>query len=326
MYGLLAVLALAALLSWRIPTGEFLFLPRDMQDLEPKVTVEGGQAPDAKGGIFYVDVSIRPSTWIEKIVPFLRPEGASEIAAKDYLVPGSNFDEQHDAALREMARSEEIAAAVALQAAGYKVKTRPRGVLIDYVETWSPGAGTVKVGDLIVRAAGRPTLTPSALRGAVGSVRPGQSIVLDLERGEKKLEVTVRTTKSPDDPKRPVIGIIVAQAARIELPIKVKIDLGDVGGPSAGLPFALDVLQELGRDVDRGYKIAATGEIELDGSVAPIGGVKQKTTGVRRSGADVFLVPTENAAEARKHAEGMRVIGVHTFKQALDAIATLPRR
>jgi PDZ domain-containing protein len=96
-----------------------------------------------------------------------------------------------------------------------------------------------------------------------------------------------------------------------------------VGGPSAGLAFALDLMEELGRDIDHGYRIAATGEIFLDGSVATIGGVKQKTIGARRSGMDLFLVPGENAAEARRYANGLRIIPVDSFQQALQELATL---
>src|SRR5262249_56831511 len=94
-----------------------------------------------------------------------------------------------------------------------------------------------------------------------------------------------------------------------------------------GLRFALDVYEQLGHRVDNGLKIAATGELDLDGSVAPIGGVKQKTFGARAAGVDVFLVPAgENAAEARKYAGGLRIIPVESFQQALRALATVARR
>ena len=107
--------------------------------------------------------------------------------------------------------------------------------------------------------------------------------------------------------------------------VNVSIDANGVGGPSAGLAFALDVMEELGRNVDGGHKIAATGEIFLDGPVGPIGGVKQKTIGARRAGVDAFLVPAgDNAREARKYAHGLRIIPVKSFQQALRALATLP--
>ena len=91
--------------------------------------------------------------------------------------------------------------------------------------------------------------------------------------------------------KRGVVGVLLDPNEKIHLPIRVSIDAHGVGGPSAGLAFALDVLQELGRNVDHGHKIAATGEIFLDGRVGPIGGIKQKTIGAREAGVDVFLVP-----------------------------------
>ena len=98
-----------------------------------------------------------------------------------------------------------------------------------------------------------------------------------------------------------------------------------MGGPSAGLAFALDLMEKLGRDVDRGYRVAATGQLDPDGTVEPIGGVKQKTIGARRAHVDVFLVPAgENAREARRYAHGLRIIPVESFRQALRALATLP--
>ena len=110
----------------------------------------------------------------------------------------------------------------------------------------------------------------------------------------------------------------------IKLPRKVEIDLGQVGGPSAGLPFALEVLQELGTDVDHGRRVVATGEIELDGTVAPIGGVKQKVFGARKAGADLFLVPAgDNATEARRYAGNLRIVPVESFQQALSVLRTI---
>jgi PDZ domain-containing protein len=144
-------------------------------------------------------------------------------------------------------------------------------------------------------------------------------------RGNRRDEATIRTVADPQDPKRALVGVSARDDLQVKLPVQIKINAGGVGGPSAGLAFALDILQELGRNISRGHKVAATGELAPDGTVGPIGGVKQKTLGVRAAGVDVFLVPAgDNAREARRYADGVRIIPVKNFQQALRSLATLP--
>ena len=132
------------------------------------------------------------------------------------------------------------------------------------------------------------------------------------------------TAANPVDDTRSVIGVLVEPAADIRLPLDVSIDAGNIGGPSAGLAFALDVMEKLGRDVDGGRRVAATGELSLDGTVHRVGGIKQKTIGARAADVDVFLVPAENAAEARSHADGLSIVPVRSVEQAVRALARLP--
>ncbi|TMK60388.1 MAG: PDZ domain-containing protein, partial [Actinobacteria bacterium] len=139
--------------------------------------------------------------------------------------------------------------------------------------------------------------------------------------------VNITTSADPFDDTRAVIGFQPQPALDLHVPLQIKFDLGDVGGPSAGLAFALQILEERGRDVDHGYKVAATGVIGPDGSIGPIGGVKQKVIGARQAHVDVFLLPAgDNFREARKYAHGLRIIAVKTFQQALRALATLPAK
>jgi len=176
---------------------------------------------------------------------------------------------------------------------------------------------------VIVSVNGSPVRTPADLRRLMSRHRPGDTVRLGIRNATGLRQVVVKTAADPEDARRAVIGVLVQQAAQVKLPIGVRIDAGSIGGPSAGLAFALDVLEELGRDVDHGCKVAATGELELDGTVLPIGGVKQKTIGVRRAGVDVFLVPAgDNAKEARKYAGRLKVIPVESFRQALHALST----
>ena len=326
---LLASAALAVLLvvlGWVVPAGDYLYIPNPPQPLDGKVQVEGGKKPPPPGQISYVDVSIRQATWGERLLPFLRPGGSSLVDRDLVVPPGTSFDERRDEGRAQMDRSERVAAAVALRAAGFPVRALPRGALVEGVDPSVPAAGVLEYGDVIVTAGGRRVRTPADLRAAVGTVRPGDPIGLRLRRRGSTRSVRVTTIEDPREPGRPLIGIRVGQDASIELPVEVKIDLGDVGGPSAGLPFALDVLEQLGRDVDHGYDVVATGEIELDGTVVPVGAVKQKAFAVRAAGADVFLVPGDNADEARRYAGDVRVIPVESFQQALQQLQTLPRK
>lgn len=318
-------LVLAAAFLWVTPSPDYLYVPNRATPVGDRVKVQGQLPDDGKGAIYYVDVTIRKASWAERLLAPLRPDGASLVPAAEVAPPGSSFEKRRQQGRQEMARSEEVAAAVALKAAGYKVSAKPKGALIEAVATDVPAADQLDSGDVVVRALGKPVRTPGDLRRAFVGVVPGRTVVLGLERGGKLRVVAVKTVASPEDPQRAIVGVRVSQAADIRLPVKVDINLGNVGGPSAGLPFALAITQELGHDVDGGRKVVATGEMELDGTVAPIGGVKQKVFGARRAGADIFLVPAgENATEARRYAGNLRIVPVSSFQQALSALQTLP--
>jgi PDZ domain-containing secreted protein len=103
------------------------------------------------------------------------------------------------------------------------------------------------------------------------------------------------------------------------------VDAKGIGGPSAGLAFALDIVDELGADVDQQRKVVVTGELSLDGRVLPIGGIKQKTIAAREGNADVFVVPRENADEAERYAGDLEIVPVSSFEEALRELGvTLP--
>jgi len=225
-----------------------------------------------------------------------------------------------------MRRSQQVAAAVALGAAGYKVTARPTGAFVEDVDPHAPAACRLLPADVIVSVDGSPVRRVADLRRLVRARPVGSALEIGVRRGSALQTLSLRTVADPHQQGKPVIGVLVRQAADIHLPFSVGIDAGNVGGPSAGLAFALQVLEELGRDVDHGYRVAATGEIQLDGSVGPIGGIVQKTIGVRHSGIDVFLVPVDNAPLARQHAGRLRVIPVSNFQQALHVLATLRRK
>ena len=322
-----ALLAVVVFALWTTSSGDFLYVPNEARPVAGNVEVAGDAGEDAAGGIYFIDVRVRKARRLEQLLPFLRPEGATLVPAHAVTPPGQTFAQWRTQARQDMERSEQIAAAVALREAGLDVDATPRGALVEAVAIDVPAAKIVRGGDVIVEAVGQPVLTPGGLVDAMAKLAPGDKVKLRLRRDGKLIDRTVATVAAPEDPKRAIIGISVSQDAKIKLPRAVTIDLGNVGGASAGLPFALEVYQQLGRDVDRGLRVAATGEIQLDGSVSPVGGIKQKTVGVRRSGADVFLVPAgENASTARRYAGTLRIVPVESFRQALRVLRTLPQK
>jgi Lon-like protease len=320
----LVILAAVAGLLLLAPAGDtYIFLPDRAKAVDPIVTVEGGRSPRDGGGIYYVDVIVRRATWLERLFPSIR-EGSTLIPGRALNPTGVSDEVRREGNLREMSRSQEIAAAVALRELGYDVDAQPTGALIETVFPGTPAAGKLNPTDVVVSVDGDRVRTPADLRRLVSRRQPGERVRLALRRGDEQKQVTLETARDPSEPSRAIVGVAAAQEANIRLPIDVRIDAGDVGGPSAGLAFALDVMEELGRDVDRGHKIAVTGEIELDGDVVPVGGVEQKTIGARRAGVDVFVVPAgDNAEEARRHAGDVRIVPVRNFQQALRALATL---
>ena len=323
---LAGVIAVVFAVLWTVPADDFIFTPDRAKPLEGRVRVEGAK-PVEDGDVYYVDVFVRRTTLLEQLLPFTRPDGATVVPEQALLPPGTSDEERDRQNAELMQQSEIIASAVALSALDYDVRATPRGAIVTGVASDAPAAGRIEAGDVIVGVDGRAVKTPDELRREIGRRRPGEDVRLTVRRDGKQLELVVGTIPNPAEPGRPIVGIQVDQDAKIELPIDIDIDLGRVGGPSAGLPFALEIARMLGRDVTHGCSIAATGELALDGSVLSVGGLQQKTIGARRSDVDVFLVPAgENAAEARRHADGVTIVPVRSFQQALQYLTTNPKK
>jgi Lon-like protease len=315
--GLAATIAL-----WSIPGEEFIFTPDRAKPLADRVEVEGAR-PVENGGVYYVDVYVRRTTLLERLLPFTRPDGATVVPEQTLLPPGTTEADRDRRVAADMERSEQVASLVALRALGYVVDANPRGALVTGVFASTPAQGVLRDGDVVVAVDGRRVRTTSELQEEAAKRTPGDEITLTVLRNGESRRITLGTIPNPHDASRPFMGIQVSQEADIDLPIEIDIDLGRVGGPSAGLPFALEILRLLGRDVTGGCRIAATGELAIDGTVIRVGGIKQKTIGARRADVDVFLVPSgDNADEASEHADGLRVIPVESFQEALRELET----
>jgi PDZ domain-containing protein len=318
---LVAVLLIgaAAFALWRTPSSDYVFVPDRIREVAPLVTVPNERQPGDPGtaGIYMVDIFVKRANLLERLFPFVDSD-ATLVPAKAFNPLGVSDQQKAKSDALVMSQSQQIASAVALRALGYTVKVTQNGAQIALVLPHSPAerAG-LQPGDVIVEANGSHVSGPEELRGALAGVRPGTSVPIVLRRSAGRRTVTVATQASSDNPNRAVFGIEVEQATTISLPVRVKISAGDIGGPSAGLAFALDIVDELGADVDQGRTVVVTGALGLDGSVEPIGGIKQKAISARDAHADVFIVPVDNAPEARKYAGDVKIEAVSTFDEAL---------
>jgi Lon-like protease len=317
----LVLLVAAALVLWLSPaSGYDIQLVDPAHPVDPLVTVQGEKPNRPPSPIYFVDVREREARLLERLLPFTRPSGSSVVPAP----PGISSTVEQQIGQQDMTESQKVAAVVALNHLGYNVRAASNGVIVVLVEPHTPAAKVLKTSDTIVEAGGKQVTSVARLREILANKKPGDKVTIVYRRGGRTQTATFKTVRDPQDPKRALVGISARDDLRVKLPVNVRINAGGVGGPSAGLAFALDILQELGRNVTHGHRVAATGELALDGTVLPIGGVKQKTLGVRAAGVDVFVLPAgENAREARRYADGVRIIPVKNFPQALRALQTL---
>ncbi len=314
---LVAVAGLA--LTW-IPSDHYIVLPDRARPTDPLVSIPGEEPDEGRSGIYMVDVRIGRANLLERIYPGIH-EGAS-LLPEEILNPAGVSDRQRRrSSLNDMSRSQLVAIAVALEELGREVEVTPAGVEVTLVVPDSPADGMLQVGDLIIEANGEDTMTTDELQAVFAEVEPGDSVELTVEREDKPLELTVPTRAAEDDPERAVMGVQIENAEDFEFPLDVEIDAGGIGGPSAGLAFALDIVDELGdEDLTRDRTVVVTGALGLDGAVLPIGGIKQKVIGARDAGADIFIVPDANFEEAKDAVDDLRVVPVSTFDEALAVL------
>ena len=283
--------------------------------------VPGEKDTDEQGGIYMVDIFVRKANLLERIFPGIH-SGASLVPAKAVNPVGVSESERIKQSQEEMSQSQKTAAAVALRYLGYKVEVKTTGVEVTAVFPGTPADGKLEVGDVVLSVNGKRVQNTEELRQAMSAVTPGEDVTFGVRRSGGVQNVSLQTIESTDTPKRAIVGVQIEQSAMIDLPLKVTIDTGSIGGPSAGLAFALDIVDELGKDVDDDKRIVVTGTLDLDGRVGAIGGIKQKTIAAREADADLFLVPDDNAADARRYADGLDVVPVSTFREALSALTS----
>lgn len=228
--------------------------------------------------------------------------------------PSTTVEERDEMNQAEMTDSQQEAIAAALTELGYDVQQR---VSVVQVPEGSPAEGVLEPGDEILAIAGTAVADAAALRSTLQTLGTGAPVQLSIERGGAQQEVQVTPRESNG---AAVIGVL--PGAAFDFPFQVDIQLDDVGGPSAGMMFALGIIDKLTEgELNGGQNVAGTGTIDAAGEVGPIGGIRQKLYGARGAGAAYFLAPSSNCTEVVGHIpDGLGVLAVSTLDDALAAL------
>jgi Lon-like protease len=216
-----------------------------------------------------------------------------------------------------MTSSQQTATAAALTELHIPYTTE---VVVVQADPGFPAAGVLKAGDVITAVDGHPVPTESALTGLIRAHPAGSTLTVSISRNGQAQQVEVATRESGG---HPVMGVEITE--QYKFPFTVKISVGDIGGPSAGMMFALGIIDKLTSDnLTNGKFIAGTGEITASGQVQPIGGIQQKMVGARNAGATVFLTPASNCADTKGAVPaGLRLVKVSTLTQAVTYLDDL---
>jgi Lon-like protease len=294
-------------------------------DGKPVIEIEGQPTYPTSGHLNMTTVSVTNKTYdmplLDALAGWVKDD--NDVVLKKSLYPDDKTAaevERENA--EEFSSSQEHAKVAALRASGFTVEMLP---IVATVAKDAPALGKLHAGDVILAVDGTPITKPEHIPPAITKHKAGETVVLTVDpadaRGTRR-DIAV-VTRAAEDDGRPLVGITPGEMPKF--PFKVEIHLEDVGGPSAGLMFALGIVDKLNpEDLTGGKFVAGTGTIDNDGKVGQIGGIQMKTIGAREKGAKYFLTPKANcSAAAQARPDGLTLVQVDTLADALDALKTI---
>jgi PDZ domain-containing protein len=290
----------------------------------PVIEIDGEKTYPTSGTLDMLTVTLRgsretPLSWIDLAIAWFDPTRA--VLPIDAVYPqGQTEDESDEESSAAMVDSQKEAVAAALTELGIDFTSI---VTVSDTLDGFPADDVLEKGDQILTVDGDPIDGVTELSAALAEQPVGSTFELGIVRDGEKQTVVLTTAAADDDPDRPIVGI--AAGSTYDFPFDVTVNLGDVGGPSAGTMLALGVYDKLTPgELTGGERIAGTGTIAADGEVGAIGGIRQKMYGAERAGADWFLAPESNCDEVVGHIPaGLQVFAVTTLDEALETVQTI---
>jgi Lon-like protease len=243
--------------------------------------------------------------------------GDRVVVPKETIYPPGQTEEEVNAQDREAFTDSQISA----EAAAFCYLDYPKYFGVAGVSDQLNPAGALEIGDKLITLDGQPVSDQASLQKVLSTATPGAQAEVAIERRGQPMMVTVTLNPPASGSTGARIGIIIADTCFA--PFDVTLGLNDnIGGPSAGLMFALGIIEKLGTNLTGGNFIAGTGTIDNDGNVGPIGGIQLKMIAARRAGATVFLAPATNCNDVPGNIpSGLTVARITTLDSAIDALA-----
>ncbi|MDR7315898.1 SepM family pheromone-processing serine protease [Brevibacillus nitrificans] len=332
------VLALASValgLSFFVPTNYYITRPGSAIDLAPMIEVEGGKK-DETGTFMLTTVRMGEANLAWYVYAQVSPD--AELMQKELVV--SQGESNEDFVRREQAvmdNSQKLAEAVAFKLAGYDVKVEKQGVWVLGTIDGFPAKKELKIGDVITSVDGVPTPEAKDLLQILSKKKAGDTVSIAYVRDGQEAKTMLTLVPLPES-KSVGIGVRPDNKQNIVIPKKVNIASQGIGGPSAGLMMTLEIYDQLKTDADmtKGYKIAGTGTIALDGTIGRIGGINHKVVAADKAGADIFFAPQdtpgadsnyeEALATAKRIGTKMRIVPVKTVNDAVAYLNEQPKK
>ena len=257
-----------------------------------------------------------------------------DLYPREVILPdGVTPQELSEISIQNMRTSENVAIAVALKNIGYEIESKGDGVAVVGLLEDSPVKDKLKKGDLINSINNTDIYSATEFISTLRTYSIGETVSIGLLREIEgiKEQIYIKTTliEHVEYEGEPMVGFLATTVnERFDFPFEIDIKTGNVGGPSAGLMMALNVYNNLiPEDITNSKIIAGTGTIEIDGSVGPVGGIKQKIIAAKRAGAELILVPVANFEEAQPfETDKTAIVAVDSFDEALAVISQYSSR
>jgi PDZ domain-containing protein len=329
--GLLIAIGIGIAIAWSVTVPYYTLSPGPVYDTADFVTVEDGTASD-DGELFFLTVSLKEANVFEWAAGYVDPR--VDVRERERVRPiGVSPEQLRRESLASMEQSKQTATFVALTQLGYEVTLVGTGALVIDTVPDSAADGVLLPNDVIFEMDGKQVAFRDDIINDLSDAEIGDLVEMLVDRPIDEsvdqfdqIEVELVLGSHVDDPTRPMIGVLLDNNEPVvEFPVDVVIDSRNIGGPSAGMMFTLQIMDQLtDGEITRGERIAGTGTIARDGTVGSIGGIKQKVHGAIDAGARAVLVPAGNYDVALAAAgDRIEIVRIETIEDAVAFLRTL---